>query len=103
MLYEFSLPIKADKVPAGSDWIHEIKYDGYRMLVIRDHDRVRLISRGGYDWDDRFPLIVSAALELPQQSFVVDGEVVVLRPDGVSEFDALALTQVRQAGDALCV
>jgi bifunctional non-homologous end joining protein LigD len=47
MQYEFSLPTKSDKVPAGSDWIHEIKYDGYRMVVIRDQDRVRLISRGG--------------------------------------------------------
>jgi len=49
MLYEFLLPTKADKVPAGPDWIHEIKYDGYRMMVVRERDRVRLISRGGYD------------------------------------------------------
>jgi bifunctional non-homologous end joining protein LigD len=89
MLNEFCLPTKADKVPTGSEWIHEIKYDGYRMLVIRDHDRVRLISRGGRDWDDRFPLVVSAALKLPERHFVIDGEVVVLRPDGVSDFDAL--------------
>jgi hypothetical protein len=42
MLYAFSLPTKANKVPAGTDWIHEIKHDGYRMLVIREQDRVRL-------------------------------------------------------------
>jgi bifunctional non-homologous end joining protein LigD len=90
MPYPFSLPTKADKVPVGPDWIHEIKYDGFRMLVIRDQDRVRLISRGGHDWADRFPLIVSAALKLPETHFVIDGEVVVLRPDGVSDFDALA-------------
>jgi hypothetical protein len=48
------------------------------------------ISRGGYDWADRFPLVVSAAPELPQESFVLDGEVVVLRPDSVSDFDALS-------------
>jgi bifunctional non-homologous end joining protein LigD len=65
-MYEFSLPTKADKVPTGADWLHEIKYDGYRLLVVRDRDRVRLISRGGRDWADRFPLIVSAALELPE-------------------------------------
>jgi bifunctional non-homologous end joining protein LigD len=40
MLYELSLPTKADKVPARSDWIHEIKYDGYRMMVVRDRPRV---------------------------------------------------------------
>jgi hypothetical protein len=45
-LYAFSLPTKADNVPAGPNWIHEIKYDGYRMLVVREQDRVRLISRG---------------------------------------------------------
>jgi bifunctional non-homologous end joining protein LigD len=50
MLYPFSLPTKADKVPAGSDWIHEIKYDGYRMMLIREQERVRLITRGGHDW-----------------------------------------------------
>jgi bifunctional non-homologous end joining protein LigD len=56
---------------------------------MREHDRVRLISRGGHDWADRFPLIVSAALKLPETSFVIDGEVVVLDKDGVSDFDAL--------------
>jgi bifunctional non-homologous end joining protein LigD len=90
MQYEFSLPTSANKVPAGPDWIHEIKYDGYRMLVIREQDRVRLISRGGYDWSDRFPLIEAGALKLPQEDFVIDGEVVVLRSDGLSDFDALS-------------
>jgi bifunctional non-homologous end joining protein LigD len=69
-------PTKSDKVPTGPEWIHEIKYDGYRMMLIRDHDRVRLISRGGRDWADRFTLIVSAALKLPLESFVLDGEVI---------------------------
>jgi bifunctional non-homologous end joining protein LigD len=90
MLCEFSLPTKALDVPAGSDWLHEIKYDGYRMMLIRDQDGVRLISRGGYDWARRFPLIVAAALKLRQKQFVLDGEVVVLDKDGVSNFDALA-------------
>jgi bifunctional non-homologous end joining protein LigD len=76
-------------VPAGSDWIHEIKYDGYRMMLIREQDRVRLISRGGVDWVWRFPLIVAAALKLRQKHFVIDGKVVVLDKDGVSDFDAL--------------
>jgi bifunctional non-homologous end joining protein LigD len=79
-----------DKVPAGPDWIHEIKHDGYRMLVIRNHDRVRLISRVGRDWADRFSLIVSAALKLPEDRFAIDGEVVVLDKEGKSDFDALS-------------
>jgi hypothetical protein len=41
VLYAFSLPIKADKVPAGPDWLHEVKYDGYRMMLIREQGRVR--------------------------------------------------------------
>jgi bifunctional non-homologous end joining protein LigD len=93
MLYAFLLPTKADKVPAGPDWVHEIKYDGYRMMVIRDQDRVRLISRGGNDWTKHFPLIVEAALKLRRKHFVLDGEVVVLDKDGVSDFDALASRQ----------
>jgi ATP-dependent DNA ligase len=89
MLYTFSLPTKADKVPTGPDWLHEVKYDGYRMMLIREHGRVRLISRGGYDWARRFPLIVTAALKLRQEYFVLDGETVVLGPDGVPDFAAL--------------
>jgi bifunctional non-homologous end joining protein LigD len=58
-------------------------------MLIRDQDRVRLISRGGHDWARYFPLIVTAALKLRQQQFVLDGEVVVLDKDGVSDFDAL--------------
>jgi ATP-dependent DNA ligase len=46
MFYEFSLPTKADQVPTGPDWLHEVKYDGYRMMLIREQERVRLISRG---------------------------------------------------------
>jgi bifunctional non-homologous end joining protein LigD len=88
-MYAFSLPTKADKVPTGDDWLHEIKYDGYRMMVVRDQDRVRLISKGGHDWARHFPLIVAAALKLRRKHFVLDGEVVVLDKDGVSDFDAL--------------
>jgi ATP-dependent DNA ligase len=47
MLYEFSLPTKAGQVPTGPDWLHEVKCDGYRMMLMREQDRVRLISRGG--------------------------------------------------------
>jgi bifunctional non-homologous end joining protein LigD len=59
-------------------------------MPIRDQDRVRLISRGGHDWAKHFPLIVAAALKLPQESFVLDGEVIVLDKEGKSDFDALA-------------
>jgi bifunctional non-homologous end joining protein LigD len=48
-------------VPAGSDRIREIKHDGYRLIVHREGKRVRLFTRSGHDWTDRYPLIVEAA------------------------------------------
>jgi bifunctional non-homologous end joining protein LigD len=52
-------------VPAGPDWIHEIKHDGYRLTVYREGKRVRLFTRNGHDWTDRYPLIVEAAHRIP--------------------------------------
>src|ERR1700756_4893743 len=87
--FEFCLSTKGIKVPAGPDWLHEIKYDGYRLRVERNCDRVRLITRGGYDWTKRYPWIVEAALKNRQKRFVIDGEAVILGVDGVSDFNAL--------------
>jgi ATP-dependent DNA ligase len=88
-MFEFCLPTGAKVVPDGPDWIHEIKYDGYRLRVERDGDRVRLITRGGYDWTKRYPWIVEAARKIRQKRFVIDGEAVILGVDGISDFDAL--------------
>src|SRR6478752_9456200 len=51
-------PSKAAAPPSGSDWVHEIKHDGYRLMVRRDGSRVRCFTRNGHDWADRFPAIV---------------------------------------------
>ena len=69
--------------------LHEIKYDGYRLRLERNGDRVRLITRGGSNWTDRFPWIVEAALKNRQKQFVIDGEAVILGVDGISNFNAL--------------
>jgi len=87
--FEFCVPIKASIVPDGPDWLHEIKYDGYRLRLERDGDRVRLITRGGYDWSKRYPWITEAARKLRQRRFVLDGEAVILGVDGISDFNAL--------------
>jgi ATP-dependent DNA ligase len=71
-------------VPTGQDWLHEIKHDGYRLIVQRDGKRVRLFTRNGYDWSGSYPLIVEAALKNRQISFVIDGEAVLLGVDGKS-------------------
>jgi hypothetical protein len=66
-----------------------VKHDGYRMLVIRGNDRVRLLTRNGTDWTKRCPWIAEAALKNRQKHFVVDGEAVILGLDGISDFNAL--------------
>jgi bifunctional non-homologous end joining protein LigD len=88
-VFEFCIPTAGTKVPAGPEWLHEIKFDGYRLRVERDGDRVRLITRGGYDWTKRFPWIAEAALKNRVKQFVIDGEAVVLGVDGYSDFNAL--------------
>jgi ATP-dependent DNA ligase len=87
--FDFCVPTRGTKVPHTSDWLHEIKYDGYRLRVERNGDRVRLITRNGYDWTKRFPWIVAAARKNRISQFVIDGEAVILGVDGVSDFDAL--------------
>ena len=69
-------------VPAGPEWPHEMKYDGFRLRVERNRDRVRPITRGGYDWTKKYPWIVEDALKNRIKQ-VLDGEAVVLGVDGV--------------------
>jgi bifunctional non-homologous end joining protein LigD len=75
--------------PAGASWVHEIKYDGYRMLCrIADGD-VQMVSRNGKDWTASFPSITHALARLPVESAWLDGEVVVVDSKGRSSFQAL--------------
>jgi bifunctional non-homologous end joining protein LigD len=83
------IPTRAAKPPAGPDWVHEIKHDGYRLIVRRDGASVRLFTRRGHDWTDRYPAIASPAGKLRAKSFTMDGEAVVVGVDGVAVFDAL--------------
>ena len=83
------LPTRVPVAPSGAAWLHEIKHDGYRLMVRRTPQDVRIKTRRGFDWTDRFPLIIEAASRLRATSFVLDGEGVILREDGVSDFDRL--------------
>ena len=83
------IPTRGTKVPDRPDWLHEIKHDGYRLIIQREGKRVRLFTRNGYDWSQRFPLIVEAALRHRSSSFVLDGEAVLLGVDGRSDADGL--------------
>jgi bifunctional non-homologous end joining protein LigD len=83
------IPTRAAKVPDRPDWIHEIKHDGYRLIVQREDKRVRLFTRNGHDWTDRYPRMVEAALRNRNSSFVLDGEAVLLDANGISDFNGL--------------
>jgi bifunctional non-homologous end joining protein LigD len=83
------IPTLAVKPPFGPDWVHEIKHDGYRLIVRRDGEAVRLFTRRGHDWTERYPAIAAAAAKLRARSFTMDGEAVVVGHDGVAVFDAL--------------
>jgi bifunctional non-homologous end joining protein LigD len=87
--FEFCFPTTGKVVPSGPDWLHEIKYDGYRLRIERDGDRIRLYSRNGYDWSSRCPWFVEAARQIRRTRFVLDGEAVILGSDGIADFDAL--------------
>jgi bifunctional non-homologous end joining protein LigD len=73
----------------GPQWVYEIKHDGYRLIVRRQGARVKLYTRRGYDWSDRFPWITEAVGRLRIQSAVFDGEAVICGKDGVSDFNKL--------------
>ncbi|WP_428413287.1 non-homologous end-joining DNA ligase [Pararhizobium sp.] len=77
------------KPPSGPDWIYEIKWDGYRVAVHIEPNSVRIITRGGHDWTDRFPAIAAAARKLGVGTAILDGEAVVLDAEGRSDFGAL--------------
>jgi bifunctional non-homologous end joining protein LigD len=92
-------PVERDKPPAGADWVHEIKHDGYRLIVRRHGGAVRLWNRNAVDFTDRMPVIASAAARLTADSFTIDGEAVAIGPDWLSQFDQLR----RNAGSRTAV
>ncbi|MEY9534670.1 bifunctional non-homologous end joining protein LigD [Sinorhizobium fredii] len=78
-----------DKPPKGPDWTFEVKWDGYRLAVHVEPGEVRAITRGGYDWTNKFSAIVAEARELGRASMILDGEAVVLDDQGRSDFGLL--------------
>jgi bifunctional non-homologous end joining protein LigD len=83
------LPSSADKPPSGSNWIHEIKHDGYRLMTQRDPVGIRLLTRNGHDMANRFPLVVEAMNHLKVRSCLIDGEAVCCDERGLAVFETL--------------
>ena len=76
-------------MPAGPNWLHEVKYDGYRIIARKAVDEVTLFSRSGLDWTIRFPAIAKALLTFPAESALIDGEVAFVLPSGITDFKSL--------------
>jgi DNA ligase D len=79
----------AARVPDGDDWLHEIKFDGYRTIARLDRGEVRLLTRMGLDWTDRYGRLAGALENLPCQQALIDGEIVVQDERGIASFAAL--------------
>src|SRR5215467_10608341 len=78
-----------DQAPDGPDWLHEIKFDGYRMHARLDRGAVRLLTRTGLDWTRKYPTIASALASLPARQAYLDGELCGLRADGTTSFSLI--------------
>ncbi|MFN3657867.1 MAG: DNA ligase D [Pseudolabrys sp.] len=87
----------SEKAPAGEIWLHEIKFDGYRLQARLERGKVKLLTRRGLDWTGKFPTVAAAIARLPAKAALIDGEVVVEGGDGVSSFSLLQ--QALKAGD----
>ena len=86
---EPQLATLADAPPSGSDWIHEIKFDGYRLGVRVENGIVRIFTRSGLDWTKRFPTLALELKKIPANNAWLDGELVFLNQAGASDFSAL--------------
>ena len=76
-------------VPTGRGWLHEVKYDGYRIVARKAGGEVTLFSRSGLDWTVRFPAIAKALLSLATESVLLDGEIAFVLPSGITDFKSL--------------
>lgn len=83
------LATPVEVVPEGDEWIHEIKFDGYRLQARIEDRRVTLRTRRGLDWSERFPAVVEALANLPVDSAILDGEVTVSDDEGITRFQLL--------------
>jgi bifunctional non-homologous end joining protein LigD len=93
------LPSPAKRPPAGPNWLHEIKHDGFRIMARRDGVGVRLFTRNGHDFTARFPLAAAAVAALPGRSFLIDGEAIVTDDDGLAVFELIR--RARHGGAAV--
>ena len=95
------LASNADVPPHGAEWLSEIKFDGYRVIIRKDGDDVRVLTRNGLDWTHRLSAVARAAAKLPADTLLADGELVSLQPDGLSSFPDLQAALKESRTDSL--
>ena len=78
-----------DAPPGGPEWLHEIKFDGYRMHARLDRGRVQLLTRSGLDWTHKYPSIAAAVSNLPARQTYLDGELCGVGSDGKTSFSMI--------------
>src|SRR5437870_9361313 len=78
-----------DAAPDGPEWLHKIKFDGYRLRARLDRGAVRLLTRTGLDWTHKYPAIAMAVASLPARQAYLDGELCGVRPDGTTSFSLI--------------
>jgi bifunctional non-homologous end joining protein LigD len=88
-LVEFCHPTLRPKLPTGTRWQYEIKFDGYRVQLHRNGDKALAFTRNGLDWSEQFAPLCQAAMDIPASSVVLDGEVVVPGQNGIPDFGAV--------------
>ena len=90
-----------DQAPEGPEWLHELKFDGYRMHARLDRGAIRLLTRTGLDWTRKYPAIAAAVEALPVRQAYLDGELCGVRPDGTTSFSLIQNASDSGNSDAL--
>jgi bifunctional non-homologous end joining protein LigD len=84
-----SAPVLRREPPTGAQWLHEVKFDGWRAQLHKAGDEIAIFTRKGHDYTKRFPAIRDSLLALPTHSAIIDAEIVVCDSDGKPDFQAL--------------
>lgn len=87
-----ALASSIDRVPTGDRWIHEIKFDGYRVQVHLANEAVKVLTRRGHDWTNRFRKVANDAWHVRASAAIIDAEIVVPAADGTTDFSVLQNT-----------
>lgn len=97
----FMLAKLTDKIPRGDNWLHELKFDGYRIMCYLEDGKVRLVTRNGLDWTDKFAQIAAVLTAWNPGNMIFDGEIVVFTESGKSDFQSLQFALKNSANDTM--